>query len=154
MFFQEAGTILSYELPSNIENNLMEQMSEFLDLDKVGKPIIRLQVVYGGSIIPLHIDQTRGASIVYPIVHSDIAHTNFYSSTYTYNTVGDRGLVDPEDCTLTDTINITTTPVLLNTDKIHAVSYNKGQITKDNPRISITFKWKESVYNQIEAQLD
>ena len=141
---QRIGTLVSAKLPIVIEN----QVREYINYKD---PAIRLQIVFGGiggCIIPLHVDETRLSSIVYPIQHTIPAVTNFYKSSYQFNHLSRRGSYDPADCTLIDSIVITNTPVLLNVNCIHSVeSYTS--ISKLNPRISLSIKWQDAMYTEL-----
>jgi hypothetical protein len=156
IFQQKVGTAISAKLPQHIEEHILSKITKIFPKEIFGKPVIRAQIVFGGfmsSIIPLHIDETRSSSIVYPITHDESTFTNFYKSSYTVNNQNTRGMIDPSDCKLVDSVVISNVPVLLNVDKIHSVHSNIS-ISKSKPRISVTIKWQDAKYKKLQQYYD
>lgn len=144
-FAQNVGTIDNYHLPEDLLSQVQNHYSQFFDhLDE--QPIIRLQIVHGGNLIPLHIDLTRSTSLIVPISHLAPARTNFYTSP---DAPTSRGMVDPTNCQLTNSIIIDRIPALLDVDQIHAVTYDKHTLTRESPRISINLKWSSTKFSTI-----
>jgi len=142
-FAQNVGTIDNYHLPDTLLSKVQTHYNQFFNqLDE--QPIIRLQIIYGGTLIPLHIDLTRSTSLIIPIKHDIQANTNFYKSAISTSV---KGMVNPDDCVLTNSIIINCTPALLDVDQIHSVTYNK--LTRKSPRISINLKWPTTKFNTV-----
>ena len=139
LVLQKIGIIISSKLPDRLEwdirNEIKQQFGELLS----NEVIVRLQMVYGGEGIPIHIDRTRNSSIVYPISHAAGGSTEFYE----YNGPPIRGMISPQWCKLTQKVVIDRTPVLLDTRSPHAIRYNKGTYTKKDPRISLSLKFEK-----------
>ena len=144
--FSKTGTLSTYKLPLDIEHRISEFLKNSVDSSADQNLFLRLQVIYNGSLVPLHVDRTRSASIIYPIDHSQPAVTKFYKA------IGQarRGLCDPTQCEQVDSVLIKHIPVLLNVDEIHSVEYTAGSITKDCPRISLAIKWENRSAAEIE----
>lgn len=136
------GRLLSYKFPQHIEEAILSELySQAKKIKEV--PIIRLQVIYGGSHVAVHTDPTRSVSLVYPISNHDVAHTTFYNGPIT------PGIVNPADCTVLDSVVIADAPVMFEVDKPHSVDYASGTLTKQNPRISLSIKWQYSSFEQV-----
>ena len=70
------GTMFNFELPVEIEKEIRSQwkfLSHFSD-----QPILRLQIVCGGSMIPVHVDVTKATSLIYPLANHENCFTQFY----------------------------------------------------------------------------
>jgi hypothetical protein len=132
------GAILSLKVPPDLENLIRGEINCYYGNFLAKEAIIRLQVVFGGSMVPPHIDENRNTSIVYPIEHPYVSLTNFYK----YDGPVKRGVLSPVFCQLVDSVQIDTIPVLLNVENPHSVTYKKGTYTKKEPRISLTIKFK------------
>ena len=132
----KTATVLTYKLPGAVEEEILQQWKiNFKQLEIL--PTVTLQVVYGGTIVPLHVDETRNTSLLFPISNHSSAKTNFYKlldKTLELKT----GLVNPYRCQRVDSV-IIDQPTLLNVDEIHDVTYNK--INKQNPRVTLSLKW-------------
>jgi hypothetical protein len=139
LVLQKIGTMVSPKLPDKLEwdvrNEIKQQWGELL----CNEVIIRLQIVYGGTCIPIHIDKTRNSSIIYPILHPHASSTEFYE----YNGPDIRGVLSPRWCKLTQQVIIDKTPVLLDTRSPHAIRYSRGTYTKKDPRISLSLKFEK-----------
>lgn len=144
--FSKTGTLTTYKLPLDIEHRIIEFLKKSVDSSADQNLFLRLQIVYNGSLIPLHVDRTRSASIIYPIDHSYPALTKFYKTT----NVTRRGMCNPNYCKEVDSILIKNDPVLLNVDEIHSIEYAEGSITKHSPRISLAIKWEHRSVDEIE----
>jgi hypothetical protein len=136
---QHIGTVASYELPNKLELDIRREIKQQLNELLENHVVIRLQIVYGGSIAPIHTDKTRNSSIVYPISHPHKSLTEFYE----YNGPESAGYVSPQHCKLVQQVSISDVPVLLNTKIPHAVRYDAGTYTKKDPRVSLTLKFEK-----------
>lgn len=145
--FSKTGTLTTYKLPPDIECRVIDFLKNSVDSSADKNLFIRLQVVYDGSVVPLHVDPTRSASIIYPIDHSQPALTKFYKT----NSVARRLLFNPVQCEEVDNVLIKHDPVLLNVDQIHSIEYAAGSITKSTPRISLTLKWENRSVDEIST---
>lgn len=70
------GTMFNFELPVEIEQEIQSQwkfLSHFSD-----QPILRLQIVCGGSMIPVHVDVTKTTSLIFPLANHENCFTQFY----------------------------------------------------------------------------
>lgn len=148
-FGQHIGTIEYYHLPTELLSKVQAHYNNFF-ADIKEQPVIRLQVIYGGSMIPLHVDLTRSTSLIIPVKHHARTKTNFYS----LNTMPEnRGMIEPTDCKLIKSITIDQIPALLDVDQIHAVTYNKDTLTRACPRVSLNLKWPETKFNVVATVL-
>ena len=141
--FERIGEIRTVHVPDHVSQSILNQWTFLQKMPE--KPIIRLQILYGGECIPIHIDRTRSTSLIYPI-NNHTATTNFYD--LQKEPIG-RALVDPTTCLLTSSITIDQHPVLLDVDCPHDVTYKKNSITFDNPRISLNLKWEDMKFQQV-----
>lgn len=146
-FFSTAGVLDSYRLPTNIENDIVKELLTMFDKSTVDDCVIRLQVVYGGDVIPLHIDITRTASIIYPIHHNETAYTVFCQRPQPI--LPTEQLFKPSECNEVDRVLIDHISVLFDTKVIHGVYYHGQQLTKNNPRVSVSIKWKTLTIDNI-----
>lgn len=106
-------------------------------------PVVRLQVMFGGQMLPLHIDTPKHASLVIPINNHEGASTNFYRARRPVNSA----LPNPRQCECVESIVIAR-PTLIDTDCIHSVVYDEP-ITKQYPRISLTAKWTATGFRDL-----
>jgi len=148
---QHIGTIISAELPNELESAIREEIKQQLHPLIANEAIIRLQVVYGGQLIPVHIDKTRNSSFIYPISHPHVSSTEFYD----YTGPDLKGVIPPRWCKLTQQVSIDNTPTLIDTSIPHAIRWGKGTYTKKDPRLSLTIKFEqlefESIVNMIKC---
>ena len=140
---QKVSKFFTVKLPAKIEKQIHDNWPFLNKMPEL--PFIRLQIVYGGMHVPLHIDKTRSASLIYPLKNHGSAVTNFYSSEYTFSR---RGMVDPSKCSLVESIKIDQCPVLLNVDQIHDVKFLEPA-SINNARVSLNLKWEKMKYNQV-----
>ena len=73
------GTMFNFELPIELDKEIRSQwkfLSHFND-----QPILRLQIVCGGSMIPVHVDVTKTTSLIFPLVNHENCFTQFYEFT-------------------------------------------------------------------------
>jgi hypothetical protein len=145
--FSQAGTIKSLELPKELEQELLTQLSAQFSQSVINDCIVRLQLVYGGQLIPPHVDIRRSASLVYPVSNHSAAHTVFYQPICAANKTQQLfRLCDLEE---TARVVIDQYPVLFDTNIVHSVMYST--IPKAQPRLSISIKWRSLTVNQILA---
>jgi hypothetical protein len=102
--------------------------------------------MYGGRGIPVHIDPTRSAGIMYPLIHAHDSWTEFYE---TPDINCRRGLIDPKLCVMTESVNIRYHPVLLDLDQPHAVTYDKNIYNEKSPRISLSIKFENISFTEL-----
>ena len=144
IFGQHISTLKNIRLPDEIEQEICQQVKHFFNINS--SPVVRLQVVFGGKIVPMHTDPTRELSFIIPIMNHANSFTRFYQ---TGKVEKFDGLCDPGNCVCVDQIEILV-PTLINTKQIHSVEFN-NIYTKTSPRISITAKWQTG--NLIPEQL-
>jgi hypothetical protein len=142
---QRIGTLLSSKIPIELENQVRAEISQQLNDQLAIDSIIRLQVIYGGEMIPIHTDIARESSIVYPILHPFFSATAFYKS----NSVIKRGMTPPSLCTPVDSVSIDNYPVILDVSAPHAIVYGKNTYTKKTPRVSLSIKFKKIDFQTI-----
>lgn len=140
------GTIELRRLPIDIESDIRKSIVPLLGSHMVKKAIIRLQIVYGGQGIPVHIDPTRSAGVVYPLSHDHDSWTEFYQTSDMSNR---RGIINPRSCVMIESVNITHQPVLLDLDQPHAVVYDKNAYSKQSPRISLSIKFENVTFTEL-----
>jgi hypothetical protein len=70
------GTMFNFELPAEIEQEIRSQWTFLTEFDD--QPIIRLQIVCGGSMIPVHVDITKTTSLIFPVANHKNCFTQFY----------------------------------------------------------------------------
>ena len=70
------GTIFTLQLPVEIEQEIRSQWTFLTEFDD--QPIIRLQIVCGGSLIPVHVDITKTTSLIFPVANHQNCFTQFY----------------------------------------------------------------------------
>ena len=70
------GTIFTLQLPVEIEQEIRSQWAFLTEFDD--QPIIRLQIVCGGSQIPVHVDLTKTTSLIFPVANHQNCFTQFY----------------------------------------------------------------------------
>ena len=148
VLFSRVGTIESLKLPDYLEKEVLMQLSTIFCQSVIDDCTVRLQVVYGGNYIPPHIDITRTASLICPISNHNSAHTVFYQLT---RPISKTEQIFKLNSLQEDTrVIINEHPVLFDTKTIHAVMY-PSSISKSNPRLSISIKWKSLKIKQIMA---
>lgn len=141
LLLQQVGTLKNFLLPKKLETEISEYVHSKFSV--AAAPILRLQVLYGGSIAPLHTDATREASLVFEVRNHQGSNTTFYQSD-----AANAGLVNPTKCQFDNSL-IITQPTMLNTKQVHAVVYDYGRYTKYNPRVSLTAKWANVGYQTL-----
>jgi hypothetical protein len=144
IFFQKISNILTIKISTSLEEEIYNNWPFLKNMPE--PPIIRLQIVYGGSRVPLHIDKTRSVSLIYPLKNHNTAITNFYKSNQKYPR---RGSVNPKTCELVDSIKISQDPVLLNVDQIHDVVFPTNKIDIKDARISLNLKWERMKFEEV-----
>lgn len=143
-FFEKIGVINNYCLPPSIATAVAKHYKKYFGTINE-EPIIRLQVMYGGTQIPMHIDLTRSVSLIIPVANHSSAVTNFYSASRSLA----RGLINPADCKLSNSVTISKYPALLDVDQVHSVNYDLKSLTKTEPRISLNLKWPTVKFNEL-----
>ena len=138
---RRVGVVKNLQLPADLEQTIAQRVQSYFESYEV--PIIRLQVIYGGSLVPLHTDITRHASLVIPVSNHGSARTNFYEAMRRV----DPALPNPMQCMCIES-TVISVPTLIDTDCIHAVVYSEP-ITEHNPRISITAKWPNTRFKDL-----
>lgn len=151
VFFKKCGTFISLKLPADVESQIKDHLASFSQ-ELANKSIIRLQLVYGGEMVPIHIDQTRSSSIVCPIQHNRISYTIMYNNNPLLE--NRRGLQNPVGMVQVESTVVKDRAVLINTDMPHSVNYSKHSFTKADPRVSLTIKFENlKIYDPIFATL-
>lgn len=145
-FFKKYGIFLQYiadlknlHLPKHIEQEISNNVAQYFNT--VEKPIVRMQTITKGTIVPLHVDATRESSFVIPIS----GHNDWYTCFYNTSKINKRGLVNPRSCKLNKKIKILY-PTLISTNEVHSVEFEG---TTQIPRISITAKWEKITFDTI-----
>jgi hypothetical protein len=141
-----AGCVKNFVLPAELSAGIKLELDKILSKEIVDQAIIRLQLIYGGTGLPLHVDPTRSASIVYPVSHPYYSETRIFSQNKNLNS---RGLKDYQKCCLKDMIEINDQPVLIDTDQPHDVWYAKNIYTEKQPRVSLTVKFETVKFDQL-----
>jgi hypothetical protein len=149
LFLQHVGTLISYRLPEELEKIIRNQLHIQCSSLLAREAIIRLQIMYGGKIVPIHIDLTRQSSIVYPIKHEHNSSTVFYNC----NNLNTRELINPKKCNYVNEVTITDMPMLLDVSIPHSVNYNKNIYTKYVPRISLSIKFEKLTFSAVQKEL-
>lgn len=144
------GNLMTYRFPKHIEDAILKELQPYLKNIKEN-PTVRLQLIYGGKQIAVHVDPTRSISLIYPIKNHDTAYTTFYEPVAP---LPSKGAVNPLNCRQIGAIKIANTPAMFEVNKPHSVNYTLGTLTKDNPRISLSIKWSKSTFNQIKKQFN
>lgn len=151
-FCQNTSEMRSLKIDDDLTERIRQRVRELVGHDLAQEAVIRLQLMYSGSIIPHHIDMTRQASLVYPVLHDRPSVTEFYHSQYNNGQERDFVGVEPPNRPAVS-FSIETKAVLLNTNIVHAVRYAKNAYTLDHPRRSITIKWEHKDFSQITAAI-
>ena len=146
--FGRMATMDSCVLPSDLVQKISKEVQEYFSQPS-DDLVIRLQIAYNGETVPLHVDTTRTASLIYPLSHPERSDTVFYDSKPNKTHVID--CLDPDSFTESCRINIRQHPVLLDVKVPHAVFLSEIY-TKANPRISLSIKWKTLEFNQLVPQ--
>ena len=135
------GVVKNLRLDNALEQAITKVIQNYFECDEA--PVLRLQVMFGGEMLPLHTDITRHASLIFPIANHLSARTNFYESMTDF----DPALPNPMQCMCVES-TVITVPTLINTDCIHSVVYIEP-ITKQRPRISLTAKWANTKFRDL-----
>lgn len=147
---QQIGRLVSCNLPLSVEQNIRDFVQQCHGVKLASQAVIRLQIIYGGSIIPIHTDLNRETSLVYPILHHSPSVTAFYQSCQSFP----RGIIPPDSCQYVDSVCIDTCPALLDVSMPHAVLYQLGSFTKNRPRVSLSLKFVESDINTVRGLIE
>ena len=144
MFLQDIPRLLNLRLPEEIETQVLNQLPN--GVREINAPVIRMQVMFGGRFLPIHIDNTREASLVIPLNNHQGSSTQFFKC------LGNPAqLLDPSKCQLTDQVEVTM-PTLIDTKIPHAVVCQQTP-SKLAPRLSLTVKWPNTKYSKLIGQL-
>jgi hypothetical protein len=135
------ATVKNLRLDLDLEQRVVEIVQKHFNCNE--SPGVRLQVIFGGEILPLHTDITRHASLVIPISNHHGARTNFYQAVRPVS----PALPNPKQCLCIESIVIDK-PTLIDTDCIHSV-VSETPITENNPRISLTAKWANTKFREL-----
>lgn len=137
---QKICHLANIKLPTELEQQIKDYISELFPVKEI--PVIRLQIMFGGTYLPIHIDSTRNASLVIPIAHCENTKTQFFSYT------GEKmQLIDPSRCVLLTQTEITM-PTMIDTTLPHSV-YCENPVTSSHPRLSLTAKWPQTKYSEL-----
>lgn len=143
-FAQRIATLRNLELPPDIETQVCRQVTDLFNIKE--KPVIRLQVLCDGYIVPIHVDKTRNTSLVIPVNHTSRCYTEFFTSHSTFDQ-----LVDPSTCEKVAEVSIVL-PTLIDTTVPHSVS-SPNKIFEIEPRISLTAKWQTCRFAELAQWL-
>ena len=135
------GVVKNLRIDHDLEQAIIKVIQNYFECDE--EPVLRLQVMFGGEMLPLHTDITRHASLIFPIANHFSARTNFYESMTEF----DPALPNPMQCMCVES-TVITVPTLINTDCIHSVVYIEP-VTKQRPRISLTAKWANTKFQDL-----
>jgi hypothetical protein len=148
LIFPQFGKIKTFKLPDELDIQVRDKFSKLFSTEIANQAIIRLQVVYGGCGIPIHIDSTRSASIVYPLKHSNKCLTSIHKS-WDGHVETHRGILNPRHYVTIKSVNIQNQPVLIDVNQPHSISYPSNSYTKSNPRISLGIKFEKITYSKL-----
>jgi hypothetical protein len=146
---QDVGTLLSYSIPPGVEHKIRNELQQRYGSEFSAAASIRLQIIHGGSIIPIHTDLNREASIVMPISHRRPSITAFYKCVN--HEV--RGMMPPDICEYTGGVSADVYPVLLQVNVPHAVVYSRGAYTQNSPRISLSLKFQNLDFDAVRTMI-
>lgn len=150
---QHTNEMRSLKIDDEVTQRIRDSVTALVGPELAAAAVIRLQLIYGGGVIPHHIDMTRQVSLVIPVVHDHPSQTEFYHSQY--NNGDERGFVGVEVPNHpAASITIETVPVVLNTNIVHAVRFAKNLYTQWHPRRSITVKWQHHDFATVSAAID
>jgi hypothetical protein len=135
------GVVKNLRLDADLEQAITKVIQDHFGCAEA--PVLRLQVMFGGEMLPLHTDMTRHASLIFPVANHNSARTNFYRSMTDF----DPALPNPVYCSCVET-TVITVPTLIDTDCIHSVVYIEP-ITEQRPRISLTAKWANTKFRDL-----
>lgn len=136
------ANLYNLELPQVLEAQIISAIESIWP--KLPSPVIRLQVIEQGTVIPIHIDKTMHASMIIPVSGHDGSLTRFYAGE-----IFDDNLADPASCHLIDVVEVDQ-PTIINTDVWHDVCLAGAE----QRRISITSKWSNYAYDEIIQAID
>lgn len=143
-FAQRIAKLRNLQLPSDIETRVCRQVTDLFNIKE--KPVIRLQVMCDGYMVPIHVDKNRNTSLVIPVDHTSRCYTEFFTSHSTFDQ-----LVDPSICEKVAGVSIVK-PTLIDTTVPHGVS-SPTKIFEYEPRISLTAKWQTCRFAELEQWL-
>lgn len=135
------ATVKNLRLDTELEQQVVDTVQKHFHCRE--SPVVRLQVMFGGEMLPLHTDITRHASLVIPISNHLGARTNFYKALRSV----DSALPNPTQCECVES-TVISQPTLIDTDCIHSV-VSDAPITKQHPRISLTAKWANTKFRDL-----
>lgn len=135
------ATVKNLRIDAGLEQQVVDMVQKHFNCSE--SPVVRLQVMFGGEMLPLHTDITRHASLVVPISNHHGTRTDFYRAMRPV----DPALPNPKQCVCLESVEITK-PTLIDTDCIHSVVSEKP-ITKHDPRISLTAKWTNTKFQEL-----
>jgi len=145
LFFRHTGYYDSYNLPEKLQSFVYKILNRDIK-DMPEQPTMKLQTIYGGQCIPLHIDPMSTVGLLVPLSNHGDAYTNFYESTEKYNP---KSTIDPKKCHLVDRVNVLNYPALIDTTKIHNVTIDPKLHTKTNPRLTLNIKWRQMSFDSV-----
>lgn len=140
-FLGRVGTVKNLRIDPDLEQAIAQIIQSHFNCQET--PVLRLQVMFGGEMLPLHTDITRHASLVIPVSNHASAITNFYESIQPVN----PALPNPMQCMCIES-TVISVPTLINTDCIHSVVYREP-VTEPRPRISLTAKWADTKFQEL-----
>lgn len=141
---EKLSCVQNFRLPDHLESGIMDQLTDRFRFS--GDPVIRLQKIFGGGIMPIHVDLTRTASLVIPLQNHADTCTQFFRYQGPV-----QQLIDPSLCQIFDSVEISR-PTLIDTKIPHNVVSPKKQ-TAENTRLSITLKWVDTPYQILCDQI-
>jgi len=136
--FNRIATLDSYLLDESLTKAVTQYTSDYFQRDLTNEITVRLQVIYHGSCVPLHIDPTRTVSLIYPLAHRHTSYTISHESTELVS----PGMVNPLYCREVNRVSADVYPALVDVSNIHSVTFDAKSYTKLDPRISLAIKWK------------
>lgn len=138
---QRIATLKNLRIDRELEEQVVDIVQKHFGCSE--SPVVRLQVMFGGQMLPLHIDTPKHASLIIPIDNHSSASTHFYQALRPV----DPALPNPLQCDCVESIVISQ-PTLIDTDCIHNVMHN-AVVTKQHPRISVTAKWTSTKFSDL-----
>ena len=93
----DIGTVKNLRIGAELSDPISKLIQTYFGCRET--PILRLQVMFGGKILPLHTDITRHVSLIIPISNHTVAHTNFYKSSQEFS----PELPNPRHCQRVET---------------------------------------------------
>lgn len=150
IFFSKCGTMDSLKLPTDINDQILNQLQLKFDKSVIDDCEIRLQAVYGNQILLPHIDLTRTTSLIYPLSNHSDACTMFFDISRSIKS--HEQIFRLSEIKKNTQVTIDQYPVIMDVKKIHAVCW-PIPIARDNPRLSLSIKWKTLTIEEILMNL-